>query len=270
MPACRRPAGRWTAAGFDPDARVIVKPVWEHGSLGIDPSSVVNGADAARAIAERTLRWHRAFRGSAISTGREFNLALMEERGRARVLPMAETVFQGWDEGDPLIAGYDAKWTSGSQAYIGTPRRFGLETRRARACGATRAGLPCPAGICSASPAMRGSISASMPTARPSILEVNINPCLNPDAGFAAAAAAAGLSYRRYDRPNRRCRAGSLASHRLTCFAWCHAPHPQSGRRHDGGEPLRDRGGAEDHARAVSGDARLRHRQAPRAALPIR
>ena len=44
------------------------------------------------------------------------------------MLPHARrSVFQGSDDGDPLIIGYDAKWTPGSQAYIGTPRRFGLE-----------------------------------------------------------------------------------------------------------------------------------------------
>ena len=128
--------------------------------------------------------------------GREFNLALLEERGRARVLPMAEILFENWDEGTPRIVGYDAKWTSRQRGLYrhAAPLRAG--DGRARACGATWRRSPSPAGTCSTSPATPGSTSASMPKASHTILEVNVNPCLNPDAGFAAAAAAAGLSYR--------------------------------------------------------------------------
>ena len=115
-------------AGLDPEARFIVKAVWEHGSLGIDQSSVVKGADVARVIDDRNARFGTEHFAERYIEGREFNLALLEERGRARVLPMAEILFENWDEGAPRIVGYDAKWTSDSEAYIGTPRRFGLET----------------------------------------------------------------------------------------------------------------------------------------------
>ena len=114
-------------AGLDPEARFIVKAVWEHGSLGLDQSSVVKGADVARVIADRGARFGTEHFAERYIEGREFNLALLEERGRARVLPMAEILFENWDEGTPRIVGYDAKWTSDSEAYIGTPRRFGLE-----------------------------------------------------------------------------------------------------------------------------------------------
>ena len=114
-------------AGLDPGASFIVKAVWEHGSLGLDQSSVVKGADVARAIDDRNARFGTEHFAERYIEGREFNLALLEERGRARVLPMAEILFENWDEGTPRIVGYDAKWTSDSEAYIGTPRRFGLE-----------------------------------------------------------------------------------------------------------------------------------------------
>ena len=127
MPACRRRNGRRTGAGFDPDARVIVKPVWEHGSLGIGPDSVVRGADAPRAIAERTLRWNTEHFAERYIDGREFASAMMEGPDGVELLPIRETVFQGFDDGEPLITDYDAKWTPGSQPYAGTPRRFGLE-----------------------------------------------------------------------------------------------------------------------------------------------
>src|SRR6516165_1622578 len=44
-------------APLDPNVRYIVKAVWEHGSLGLEDSSVVKGAGVARVIAERTKRF---------------------------------------------------------------------------------------------------------------------------------------------------------------------------------------------------------------------
>jgi D-alanine-D-alanine ligase len=181
-------------AALDPDAQFIVKAVWEHGSLGLDESSVVKGVDVARLLAERTSRFGAEHFAEHFVEGREFNLALLEERCRARVLPIAEILFEEWREGSPHIVGYDAKWTSDSNAYIGTPRRFGLEEnepalaatleRLARSCwdlfnlaGYARVDFRVDEG------------------GAPWILDVNVNPCLHPDAGFAAAAARSGLSY---------------------------------------------------------------------------
>ncbi len=124
--------------------RVIVKPIWEHGSLGIDPASVMRGADAARAIVERTLRWNTEHFAEGYVDGREFAAAMMEGPDGVEVLPIRETVFQGFDDGQPLITDYDAKWTPGSQPYVGTPRRFGIERDEPElAAELTRLALAC-------------------------------------------------------------------------------------------------------------------------------
>jgi D-alanine-D-alanine ligase len=182
-------------AGLDPDANVIVKAVWEHGSLGLDEGSVVKGADVARVIADRNARFGTEHFAESFVEGREFNLSLLEERGRASVLAIAEIVFEDWREGRPRIVGYDAKWTAGSDAYAGTPRRFGLE----KAEPALAAKLEKLAKSCWDLFGLAGYARVDFRVdakGEPWILEVNVNPCLNPDAGFAAAAASAGLSYR--------------------------------------------------------------------------
>jgi D-alanine-D-alanine ligase len=182
-------------AGLDPDAKVIVKAVWEHGSLGLDEGSVVKGADAARVIADRVARFGTEHFAESFVEGREFNLSLLEERGRASVLPIAEILFEDWREGRPRIVGYDAKWTSDSEAYVGTPRRFGLEKDEP----ALAAELERLAKCCWDQFGLAGYARVDFRVdreGRPTILEVNVNPCLNPDAGFAAAAAQGGLSYR--------------------------------------------------------------------------
>jgi D-alanine-D-alanine ligase len=188
--------GFWIeGAGLDPDAKVIVKAVWEHGSLGLDEGSVVKGADAARVIADRVARFGTEHFAESFVEGREFNLSLLEERGRATVLPIAEILFEDWREGRPRIVGYDAKWTSDSEAYVGTPRRFGLEKDEP----ALAAELLKLAKSCWDLFGLAGYARVDFRVdreGRPTILEVNVNPCLNPDAGFAAAAAQGGLSYR--------------------------------------------------------------------------
>jgi D-alanine-D-alanine ligase len=182
-------------AGLEPDALFIVKAVWEHGSLGLDQGSVVKGAVVARVLAERIQRFGIEHFAERYIEGREFNLALLEDRGRARVLPIAEILFKNWPEGSPCIVGYDAKWASESEAYIGTPRRFGLE----QAESALAVKLMKLAHSCWDLFSLAGYARVDFRVdteGKPWILEVNVNPCLNPDAGFVAAAATAGLSYR--------------------------------------------------------------------------
>jgi len=190
------PTPTWSkdGAGFDARAEVIVKSVWEHGSLGIDAGSVMRGAAAKQAIAERNARWNTEHFAEEYIDGREFNVSLLETSNGVQVLPIAEILFEGFSASDAKIVGYDAKWTPESAAFIGTPRHFGVEqsepvlatvlAHQARACwslfgvyGYARVDFRVTA------------------DGRPFIIEVNMNPCLTPDAGFAAAASEAGLSY---------------------------------------------------------------------------
>ena len=190
------PTPEWSVdgSGLRPDARVIVKPVWEHGSLGIGPDSVVLGADAARAIAERTLRWNTEHFAEGYIDGREFASAMMEGPNGVELLPIRETVFQGFDEGEPLITDYDAKWTPGSQPFNGTPRRFGLERDEPElAAELNRLAVACW-DLFRIDGYARVDFRVDRAGA-PFILEVNMNPCISDDAGFAASAVAAGLTY---------------------------------------------------------------------------
>jgi D-alanine-D-alanine ligase len=180
--------------GLDPEERVIVKPVWEHGSLGIDQASVVFGRDAAKIILERTLRWPTEHFAEGYVEGREFAAAMMDGPNGVEVLPIMETVYQGFDNGQPLITCYDAKWTPGSQPYVGTPRRFGIERDEPElAAELIRLALACWE-LFNLSGYVRVDFRADH-TGAPLILEVNMNPCLSADAGFAASALVARIGY---------------------------------------------------------------------------
>jgi len=192
------PTPDWDLPPFDhlnEGHKYVVKSATEDASLGLDDGAVVTGRDAALARAESSRRAHggRWFAEVYIH-GREFNISVLEENGEPRVLPIPEMTFEGWGEARPRVVGYDAKWAEESADCLGTVRRFGID----KAEPALRQKL---AGLSEAAWRLFGLRGFARVDFRvgddgePTILEINPNPCLEPGAGFAAAAREAGMSY---------------------------------------------------------------------------
>jgi D-alanine-D-alanine ligase len=192
------PAAAAAAAPPEFPATWIVKNAWEHASIGLDDESVVADADALR----RAIGRRAAAEGlgnlfiEEFVDGREFNLSVLGRRGaEPEVLPPAEIRFVEFPAGKPRMVGYKAKWDEGSPEFGRTPRAFEFPPRDA----ALLADLAAIAGRCWALFGLRGHARVDFRvdgSGAPWVLEVNANPCLSSDAGFAAAAARAGLSMR--------------------------------------------------------------------------
>ncbi|MBI3096777.1 MAG: D-alanine--D-alanine ligase [Planctomycetes bacterium] len=171
----------------------IVKPSREDASLGIDEASVVA---SARALRERVAwvveRYRQPALVEAFIDGREFNVTVVGDRVR-EVLPISEIDFSGMPDGHPRILTYEAKWSAGSPADLGSvpvcPAR--IEAILARRLG----------GLAEAAVAAVGGRDVTRvdfrldDTGRPFVLEVNANPDLGPRAGVARQVATRGWTY---------------------------------------------------------------------------
>jgi D-alanine-D-alanine ligase len=181
------PAGRW-------DGPWIVKSVWEHASIGMDDSAVLACAEAVPgALRERRARLGGEWLAEGFVDGRELNLALLAGAGGVQVLPAAEIRFDAFPPGKPRIVGYAAKWDASAFEYHHTPRHFLRGADDAALC----ARLGELALGCWHLFGLRGHARVDFRVdarGSPWVLEVNANPCLAPDAGFAAALAQGGLT----------------------------------------------------------------------------
>jgi D-alanine-D-alanine ligase len=185
----------WTSGGDMPgELQVIVKSDSEHASLGIDANSVVNGPAAGREIASREQRFGGHFFAEEYIEGREFNVALIEEDGAPLVLPIPEILFDDLPAGRPHIVDYEAKWDPESHAYNNTPRCFGVEAREPVLAAELRQLAYASWHTVGLSGYARVDFRVDC-LGRPTVLEINTNPCLAQDAGFVATATAAGISY---------------------------------------------------------------------------
>ena len=153
-------------------------------------------SDPATALA-RARELARRFPGQPLLVehllpGREFNIAMLAGPNGPEVLPPAEMTFVDFPADRPRILGWEAKWVESSFAYRHTVRQF-LDAREERLARELAAIAAAAWQACGVAGYARVDVRADE-DGTPCVLEVNANPCLSPDAGFAAATARAGLS----------------------------------------------------------------------------
>ncbi len=171
----------------------ILKPALEDASLGLDGQAVTSdpatAVDRARQLAAR---FGQAVLVERLLEGREFNVSLLAGPGGVQVLPLAEMLFVDFPPELPRVVDWAAKWDEGSFGYRHTVRRFlpaGEDDDLARRLVDTATAAWQACGI-----AGYARVDLRLDEGgTPCVLEVNANPCLSADAGFVAAASAAGL-----------------------------------------------------------------------------
>ncbi|MFH1707772.1 MAG: GNAT family N-acetyltransferase [Planctomycetota bacterium] len=174
----------------------IVKPLRSDASEGIDADALVPVGDHAR-VAIQAARVHAATGQPALVeayiAGREINVTLIERKGSVELMPLAEIDFSGLPAGTPHILDYNSKWVVDSVTYRNTPLRIpvGLDEPAAEAVRAA-ARRAWEALGCRDYARVDLRVDA---TGRPFALEVNPNPDVSPEAGFAAALHAGGVPF---------------------------------------------------------------------------
>jgi D-alanine-D-alanine ligase len=160
----------------------IVKHATRHASFGLGAESVVAAPPAVS----------RGWYAEAYIDGREFNVSLLADgTGGVEVLPVAELLFVDWPRDMPRILDYAGKWDTSHPLYQRSVRAFDVPADLARHLG--RIAERCWHGLGLAGYARIDLRLDGDGVAY--VIDVNANPCLSEDAGFAAAAARAGLDH---------------------------------------------------------------------------
>lgn len=181
---------------FRPD-HYIVKARFEHASKGLEDDAIVqcDSLDAARhAVREKSRVTGRPCFAERFIRGREFNLSVLTGPAEPEVLAPAEIDFSAFPAGKAHMVGYRAKWVEGSFEFANTPRRFEFALTDSKLL-AQLEGL---ARTTFQAMGLSGyaRVDFRVDSEGPWILEVNTNPCISPDAGFAAALAKSGIRYK--------------------------------------------------------------------------
>jgi D-alanine-D-alanine ligase len=177
----------------------IIKAVWEHASVWLDENSILYAEDGNRlrmAISSQQKKLRMGCFAEPFIDGREFNLSLLAGDAGPEVLPPAEIQFRDYPPGKAKVVDYRSKWIEDSFEYRHTPRRFDFPEED----GPLLQQLTDLAIRCWDLFNLRGYARVDFRVDiknYPWILEINTNPCLSPDGGFAAAVEQAEMPFSR-------------------------------------------------------------------------
>nr|WP_245168266.1 hypothetical protein [Desulfobaculum xiamenense] len=174
----------------------IIKSVWEHASIGLEGDCVVEVRSAA-ALMDAMLRLRGRMGGECFAErfldGHEYCVAMLDSPNGPQALPPARMRFGG-GTGSERVIGYRAKWDEEAPEYDLVRRDFDSCAADAALCrDLTSTALACWKAF-----GLSGYARVDFRTGahgEVNIIDINANPCLSPDAGFAAALERAGIPY---------------------------------------------------------------------------
>ncbi len=178
----------------DVEFPLIVKPVWEDGSIGIDAGAVV---DSIKELMERVEYIQNQFDSPALIEeyieGREIYVGVLGSYESARALPLVELDLSKLPEGTPKIASYDVKFEKDTQGYKLTKSHLVADLDDDVTAKLQEVGLAAYNAV-----KLRdyGRIDMRLtPQGEVYVIEANPNPWLSSKHEFAMAAKSSGRSY---------------------------------------------------------------------------
>ncbi|MEK7249486.1 MAG: ATP-grasp domain-containing protein [Bacteroidota bacterium] len=175
------------------DFPLIVKPSREDASVGISEKSVVYSLNELRKQVRYV--WAEFEQPALVEQfidGRELNVAVIGNK-RPVALPISEIEFSGLNPGMHKIVTYAAKWLNGTVEYEGTNGVCPAPLEQAMEAQLKETALKCYQLIgCRDYARVDFRLSAD---GVPYVLEVNPNPDISDDAGFARSARAYGFTF---------------------------------------------------------------------------
>ncbi len=174
---------------------LFVKPLKEDASVGISKKSYVTRESELEAQVEYiTQQYRQPALVEEYVAGREINVAVMGNV-KPKALPISEILFEFQDE--PKIVDYPAKWFKETDEYRKTKPVCPAHLKPSVKSKVEKRSLEAYEALgCRDYARIDMRLKADIPY----VLEVNPNPDISPDAGFARALKAAGIPYEEFVR----------------------------------------------------------------------